>query len=177
MKGQDLSATQYLNMGYALTSHELAVRLLFWQLGLPMDEKPTTNQTHESLFFGDRNDLDEIQESEDTKATNAMPSAVREATFVTELSEAAKFKMEIIQSLLEPCDRTTYGQKLREAAEKLGKTVRTVQRLVKKYQEQGLSAIANTERSDKGEYRIDEDWQKFIIKTFKEGNSGGRKMT
>lgn len=90
-----------------------------------MDEKPTTNQTHESLFFGDRNDLDEIQESEDTKATNEI---------VTELSEAAKFKMEIIQSLLEPCDRTTYGQKLREAAEKLGKTVRTVQRLVKKYQ-------------------------------------------
>jgi putative transposase len=51
---------------------------------------------------------------------------------VTELSEEAQLKLEVIQNLLEPCDRTTYGQKLKEAAEKLGVTVRTVQRLVKK---------------------------------------------
>jgi putative transposase len=60
---------------------------------------------------------------------------------VTELSTEAKLRMEVLQSLLEPCDRKTYGVKLHYAAEKLGKTVRTVQRLVKKYQEEGLSAI------------------------------------
>lgn len=37
---------------------------------------------------------------------------------VTELSEEAQLKLEVIESLLEPCDRTTYGQKLKEAAEK-----------------------------------------------------------
>jgi putative transposase len=68
----------------------------------------------------------------------------------------AKLKMEVLQSLLEPCDRKTYGIKLKQAAEKLGKTVRTLQRLVKKYQEQGLSAITEPERSDRGNYRIDE---------------------
>jgi hypothetical protein len=30
-----------------------------------------------------------------------------------------------------PCDRKTYGQKLQEAAEKLGVSLQTVQRLVK----------------------------------------------
>jgi putative transposase len=35
---------------------------------------------------------------------------------VTELSEEAQLKLELIQSLLEPCDRTTYGQKLKHLA-------------------------------------------------------------
>ncbi|MDF5728617.1 MAG: hypothetical protein PUP92_11420 [Rhizonema sp. PD38] len=39
----------------------------------------------------------------------------------------------MIQNLLEPCDhRITYGQKQREAASLLGKSVRTIRRLVKK---------------------------------------------
>jgi transposase len=85
--------------------------------------------------------------------------------------------MDVFQGLLEPCDRNTYGDKLRAAAEKLDKTVRTVQRLVKKYQQDGLSAIVETQRNDKGSYRIDPEWQKFIITTFKEGNKGSKKMT
>jgi putative transposase len=42
--------------------------------------------------------------------------------------DEALLKMEVIQSLLENSDRTTYTQKLKEAAEKLGKSVRTVRR-------------------------------------------------
>ncbi|MGK7938747.1 MAG: helix-turn-helix domain-containing protein [Crocosphaera sp.] len=38
---------------------------------------------------------------------------------------------------------------MEEAAEKLGKSKRTVQRLVKKWEEEGLEAIAPTNRSDK----------------------------
>ncbi|MCZ2206078.1 helix-turn-helix domain-containing protein [Cylindrospermopsis raciborskii] len=40
--------------------------------------------------------------------------------------------MELIQKLLEPCDRQTYGERQREVAAKLGKSIRTVRRLVKK---------------------------------------------
>ncbi|MCT7984516.1 Mu transposase C-terminal domain-containing protein [Laspinema sp. A4] len=93
------------------------------------------------------------------------------------LDEEAKLTMEVLESLREPCDRATYGEKLRQSAEKLGKSVRTVQRLVKKYEEKGLAAITATERSDKGHYRIDREWQEFILKTYKEGNSGSKKMT
>ena len=85
---------------------------------------------------------------------------------VTELSDEAKLKMEVIQSLLEPCDHTTYGQRLREAAAKLRKSVRTVQRLVKQWEKEGLTGLTQTTRSDRGKYRIDQDWQQFIIKTY-----------
>ena len=61
--------------------------------------------------------------------------------------------MELIQKLLEPCDRTTYGERQREVAAKLGKSVRTVRRLVKKWEEQGLAGLQTTQRADKGKHR------------------------
>ena len=69
------------------------------------------------------------------------------SAIVTELSHEAKRKLEIIESLLEPCDRSSYGQRLKDAAKKLGKSVRTVQRLVQKWEEEGLLALTGTERA------------------------------
>ena len=96
---------------------------------------------------------------------------------VTELSEEARLKMEIIESLLESCDRQTYGQRLKDAAKKLGKSVRTVQRLVQKWEVEGLLALTGTERTDKGKHRISQQWQDFIIKTYREGNKGSKRMS
>ncbi|WP_371819394.1 helix-turn-helix domain-containing protein [Tolypothrix sp. PCC 7910] len=96
---------------------------------------------------------------------------------VSELSDEAKLKMEVIQSLLEAGDRTTYAQRLKEAAAKLGKSVRTVRRLVDKWEQEGLVGLAQTERNDKGKHRVDEEWQDFILKTYKEGNKGSKRMT
>ncbi|WP_414548514.1 Mu transposase C-terminal domain-containing protein [Anabaena sp. CCY 0017] len=96
---------------------------------------------------------------------------------VSELSDEAKLKMEIIQSLLEASDRTTYAQRLKEAADKLGKSVRTVRRLIDKWEQEGLVGLAQTERADKGKHRVDENWQEFILKTYKEGNKGSKRMT
>ncbi|MBD2139644.1 Mu transposase C-terminal domain-containing protein [Anabaena sp. FACHB-1237] len=95
----------------------------------------------------------------------------------TELSEEAQLKLEVIQSLLEPCDRTTYGQKLKAAAEKLAVSVRTVQRLVKKWEQDGLVGLTQTGRTDKGKHRIGEFWENFIIKTYRDGNKGSKRMT
>ncbi len=121
------------------------------------------------LSFDEDDDYAEIQEGEQERETNEIVTG--------SLSDEAQLKMEVIESLLRESDRKTYGQKLREAADKLGKSVRSVQRLVKKYEEEGISAITSTERSDKGSYRISSDWQKFIINTYKQGNKGSRKMT
>nr|WP_268964653.1 Mu transposase C-terminal domain-containing protein [Nostoc sp. CMAA1605] len=96
---------------------------------------------------------------------------------MSELSDEAKLKMQVIQSLLEAGDRATYAQRLKEAAEKLGKSVRTVRRLIDKWEQEGLVGLAQTERADKGKYRVDEDWQEFILKTYKEGNKGSKRMT
>jgi len=81
----------------------------------------------------------------------------------------ARLKLEVIQKLIEPCDRATYGNRLSSAAEKLDCSVRTVQRLVKKWEEEGLAAFAQDGRHDKGKYRISQDWQKFIIDAYGKG--------
>lgn len=104
-------------------------------------------------------------------------SEVEAFEVIGELPLEARLKQEIIQSLLEPCDRITYGQRQREAAQKLGVSVRTVRRLVKKWEEKGLEALTQTTRTDKGKHRIDEEWQEFIIKTYKEGNKGSKRIT
>ncbi|MEH2286359.1 Mu transposase C-terminal domain-containing protein [Nostoc sp.] len=96
---------------------------------------------------------------------------------VTELSEDDRHLLDMIQQLLEPCDRITYGEKQREVAAKLGKSVRTVRRLVKKWEQEGLAALQITTRADKGKHRIDSDWQDFIIKTYKENNKDGKRMS
>jgi putative transposase len=102
---------------------------------------------------------------------------VASQVIVDELDSEAQRKLEVIQSLIAPCDRLTYGQKLREAAEKLGVSVRSIQRLVKRWEQEGLAGIANDSRGDKGKHRISDFWQDFIIKTYKEGNKGSKRMT
>jgi putative transposase len=104
-------------------------------------------------------------------------TSTAKSTIVTELNPDGQLKLEVIQSLLEPCDRVTYGQRLRDGAQKLEISVRSVQRLFKKYQEQGLVALITTERADRGQYRISEFWQEFIVNTYKTGNKGSRRMT
>jgi putative transposase len=103
---------------------------------------------------------------------------IKEETVVTsELEGIAKVRLEVIQSLLEPCDRATYGERLRSGAKKLGISVRSLQRLFKKYQEQGLTALVSTSRADKGNHRISKFWQDFILKTYKQGNKGSKRMS
>ena len=96
---------------------------------------------------------------------------------VTELSEEIKLKMEIIESMMEPCDRKTYTKKLKKAAKKLGKSKRTVQRLVKRWEEEGIAGLKTTERSDKGQHRISQEWQDFIIKTYRQGIKGSSRWS
>jgi putative transposase len=104
-------------------------------------------------------------------------SSLESNIIVDALDDAAKQKLEVIQKLIEPCDKATYGQKLREAAEQLGVSVRSVQRLVKQWEQRGLAGIAQGARADKGKHRIGEFWETFIIKTYKEGNKGSKRIS
>ena len=98
-------------------------------------------------------------------------------TIVTDLNPEAQIRLEVIQSLLEPCDRVTYGQRLRDGAQKLEISVRSLQRLFKSYQGKGLLALITTERADRGQYRISEFWQNFIVNTYQTGNKSSRRMS
>src|SRR5919199_4469443 len=122
-------------------------------------------------FFPPEDDYDptEIQRtSENPAKSHRLPSDEL-------ITPEVRLRMEIMQSLTEPCDRKTYGIRKREAAKKLGVTLRSIERLLKKHQEQGLVGLTTT-RSDKGKLRISEDWQEFIFETYKEGNKGSKRM-
>jgi putative transposase len=94
-----------------------------------------------------------------------------------ELDSAAQLKLDVIQRLMDPCDRATYGQRLREAAETLQLSVRQVQRVVKRWESDGVVGLTQVGRSDRGQHRIGEFWEDFIIKTYREGNKGSKRMT
>jgi putative transposase len=93
------------------------------------------------------------------------------------LSPEAKLKLEVIESLLAAENKQIYAERLKEAAVKLDKSDRTIRRLVKKWEQDGLVGLTETKRTDKGTHRVDEDWQEFILKTYKEGNKGSKRMT
>lgn len=104
-------------------------------------------------------------------------NSVQPEAIASELPEQARQKLEIIQSLLEPCDRATYGERLRDSSQKLKISVRSVQRLFKRYQDKGLTALTDGDRKDKGLHRISNDWENFIVNAYKQGNKGSKRMS
>jgi putative transposase len=49
--------------------------------------------------------------------------------------------------------------------------------LVKRWREQGLTALSKQQRIDQGAIKISSEWRDFIFKTYREGNRGSRSMT
>jgi putative transposase len=84
-------------------------------------------------------------------------------------SAEVRLKLEIVEKLSEPCNRKTYGERLRAASKKLDCSVRTIQRLMSKWEKEGIQALIGSGRKDKGEPRISEDWQRFIKDAYGNG--------
>ena len=58
----------------------------------------------------------------------------------------------------------------------LGLTVRSVRRLVRQLREGGGNSLIRRSRSDRGAARIGEERQRFIVKTYRDGNCGSRRL-
>jgi putative transposase len=86
-------------------------------------------------------------------------------------------RLEVIQQLIAAQGTDRYGKLQQQAARKLGITVRSLQRLVKRWRDQGLSALSKQPRVDQGVVRISSEWRDFILKTYRDGNRGSRRMT
>lgn len=94
-----------------------------------------------------------------------------------ELPIEVQQRMAVIQMLMAVRGSDRYGKMQRCAAQKLGISLRSVQRLIKSWQEQGLAGLSRQMRSDQGAARISPEWQHFIIKTYQAGNRGGCRMS
>ena len=86
-------------------------------------------------------------------------------------------RIEIIQTLIAAQGTERYGKLQQQAAKQLGISVRSLQRLVKRWREQGISALSKPPRVDHGAIKMSSEWQEFILKTYREGNRGSRSLT
>lgn len=93
------------------------------------------------------------------------------------LSEAEQKRLSLLHSLLAAQHLPNYGQRQRDVAEQLGITVRSVRRLLQRYRVEGVASVVQQPRRDRGQTKISEDWQNFIVNTYLCGNRGGRSMT
>lgn len=96
---------------------------------------------------------------------------------VRQLSERQRLRVEVIEALIAAPDRAVYRQRQQAAAEQLNLSISSIQRLVREWKKQGIAGLSWRERSDRGQFRISEDWQAFIVKTYQDGNRGSRQMS
>lgn len=94
-----------------------------------------------------------------------------------ELPAGVQQRMGVIQRLLVAEGTSRYGRVQAAAAKELGVTVRSLQRLVKRWREDGVAGLRTQARSDRGEIRISPEWQEFMVKTYRNGNRGSRSMS
>jgi len=94
-----------------------------------------------------------------------------------DMSPRSRQKLESILRLLEPCpSKKEYGQRLKEEAEKLEVSVRTLQRYVKAWRDKGLVGLQDDVRADKGRSRMGDELEEFATKLFKNRNRNGRQL-
>jgi putative transposase len=86
-------------------------------------------------------------------------------------------RIEVIQQVMAVRGTERYGKVQRQAAKKLGMSVRSLRRLMRGWQQQGIAGLTRQLRSDRGTSKQSEDWQSFIVKTYREGNRGSRRMS
>lgn len=94
-----------------------------------------------------------------------------------ELPNYVQQRIRVIQQLLAARGTKTYPQVQRQAARSLGISVRSLRRLVKAWQASGVAGLSRQPRSDQGSVKTSQEWQDFIVKTYKDGNRGSRQMS
>lgn len=86
-------------------------------------------------------------------------------------------RVRALEWLGKAADRKEYVERQGEVAKELQVSVRQVQRLMRKWETDGVKGIERKERVDVGVRRIDEEWAAYIVQTYRAGNRGGRRMS
>ncbi len=118
-------------------------------------------------------------EGEEGPIANASPVANEDEAYqrLRSLSREEQERLSVLQQLLATADQPRYIERQRAVAEKLGLSDRSVRRLLRQLREEGVAQVVRRVRSDRGAARIGEDWQKFIVQTYKDGNRGSRSLS
>lgn len=110
-------------------------------------------------------------------AVSVEPEAAEDSALLGMLDEWERKRLVLLQELMAGIDQSGYGKRQQAVADQLGITVRSVRRLVRQLREDGVASVVRRSRSDRGASRISENWQQFILQTYRDGNWGSRQMS
>jgi putative transposase len=88
------------------------------------------------------------------------------------LSSAEEQKFDALDAILQATDIKSRREAIAKAEKILEKSTRTIKRMVSRIQNEGVATLA-AGRKDKGQYRISEQWHRFIIVVYRWGERGG----
>ena len=103
--------------------------------------------------------------------------AEAEAGLMGRLDEFDRKRLVLLQGLIGTIDHPEYGKRQQAVADQLGITVRTVRRWMRQLREHGIASVVRRSRSDRGANRISDNWRRFIIQTYRDGNRGSRQIS
>ena len=84
-----------------------------------------------------------------------------------ELPEDLRKRVKGIERLLRASDRGNYQACQRELAAEWGVSVRSVQRMLKRWREEGVQGLMRQPHRDKGERQTSSEWQRYILETWR----------
>ncbi|MBD2168671.1 transposase [Calothrix membranacea FACHB-236] len=84
-------------------------------------------------------------------------------------------KVELIDAIRQAPNKAARMDAIADAAKALGKSTRTIKRMVEKVEQVGVVTLA-VGRKDKGQYRISQQWHDFIVNLHKWGNKEGSRI-
>ncbi|SRR5579883_571644 len=84
-------------------------------------------------------------------------------------------KVELIDAIRQAPNKAARRDAITDAAKVLGKSTRTIKRMLEKVEQVGVATLA-VGRKDKGQYRISRQWHDFIVDLHKWGNKEGSRI-
>lgn len=84
-------------------------------------------------------------------------------------------KVDVIDAIVQASDKNARREAIADAAKALGKSTRTIKRMIEKVEQVGVATLA-VGRKDKGQYRISKQWYDFIVSLHEWGNREGSRI-
>ena len=109
----------------------------------------------------DLQDLDEVLLSD--RAFDTDPSKI-----LIESSDPQKLRFRLIEWLAEAPNRKVKAERKKKIAETLDISIRQVERLLDRYNDERLHETAGIDRSDKGQHRIGDYWPEYIRSVYQQ---------
>ena len=89
-----------------------------------------------------------------------------------EVSPEVQQRIDLIDAIFQAPDKKARTKAILHAVETLGKTTRTIRLMMEKVKNEGVATLA-VGRKDEGQFRISDQWFKFIVKTYEWGRRDG----